>query len=62
VAGEWLRANVGQVAAAMRNAYQAPETAAVAGARAAVWLRRHQTWDHAAARLVELFKEAGVWR
>lgn len=59
IAGEWLRADPHALAAAMRTAYDHPDEAAACGRRGAAWLRAHQTWDHAAAKLVALIREAG---
>jgi len=51
IAGEWLRADVTELARTMRRCYEQPEQTAAMGQRAAAWLRANQTWDHAAALL-----------
>ncbi len=56
IAGQWARADVGEVAAAMRWCYDNPEEAARRGRRAAWWLRRNQTWERSARRLKELLE------
>lgn len=60
IAGAWMRADVGKLAQMMRDCYEAPEAAAAFGREAAAWLRAHQTWDHAAARLIAEIETAGL--
>ncbi|MCC6454197.1 MAG: glycosyltransferase family 4 protein [Caldilineaceae bacterium] len=60
IKGEWVRADTNAVAAAMRRCYDNPLEAAKKGQRAALWLREHQTWDHAAAKLIELMRAEGA--
>jgi glycosyltransferase involved in cell wall biosynthesis len=55
--GEWLVPNVDNLAAAMRECYEKPDSAASLGSGSAAWLRKHQTWSHAASRLIELIRE-----
>lgn len=57
VAGEWRIADVDTLAQIMTWCYRYPERAIRAGAKAAGWLRLHQTWDHAARRLMNLIEE-----
>lgn len=59
IAGEWFRADVGAVAERMRWCYEYPALAAGRGQKAAAWLRKHQTWGMAAARLVEVVERYG---
>lgn len=61
IAGQWLRADVGAVAAAMRAVYDEPASYRAKGRRAAMWLRKNQTWDHTAAALLSLMTGA-PWR
>jgi glycosyltransferase involved in cell wall biosynthesis len=55
--GEWLVPNVDNLAKAMRECYEKPDSAASLGSGSAAWLRKHQTWSHAASRLIELIRE-----
>lgn len=55
--GEWLRADIGNLAAMMRRCYEMPSVAATCGRYAASWLREWQTWDHAAQKLLALIGE-----
>lgn len=57
IAGEWLRADVDELAAMMRHCYDNPQLCADGGAYAAAWLRANQTWDHAAQKLIALIRE-----
>jgi len=57
VKGEWCKASVPAVAAAMRWCYDNPDAAAARGQRAAQWLRDNQTWDQAADALIALIEE-----
>lgn len=62
IAGRWLRADVGALAAAMRAIYDDPTYYRARGRLAAQWLRDYQTWDHAAGALLAAMKGANVWR
>lgn len=62
IAGQWMKADVAGLADAMRRCYADPLAAVRKGHAAARWLRAHQTWDHAAAWLVELLTQEGAWR
>lgn len=57
IAGEWLRADIDNLAILMRRCYELPNVAASYGRYAASWLREWQTWDHAAGKLIELIGE-----
>jgi len=54
IAGQWMRANTAQLAAAMIHCYKNPGEVAARAAGAAAWLRANQTWDHTAARLLHM--------
>ena len=54
--GEWMVADKRQVATRMRQCYDKPWAARQLGLRGAAWLRDNQTWQHAAAVLVELIE------
>lgn len=58
IAGEWRKADVGELCYDMRWCYENPELAAERGTRAARWLRKHQTWDHTAGKLLNMIREA----
>jgi glycosyltransferase involved in cell wall biosynthesis len=55
--GEWARADVHELSVRMRDCYNHREIVAQLGRRAATWLRKNQTWDHAAQKLVALIEE-----
>lgn len=55
--GEWLIADKHAIAREMRTCYEQPGAAAAFGRRAADWLRRHQTWDLSAQKLMNLITE-----
>lgn len=57
IAGEWLKADIDALATMMRRCYELPSVAASYGRYAASWLRDHQTWDHAAQKLLALIGE-----
>lgn len=59
VRGEWVRADVKEVAARMRWCYEHPEEADTFGQAAATWLRENQTWDHAAVQFEQLLERYG---
>ncbi|MCB0058216.1 MAG: glycosyltransferase family 4 protein, partial [Caldilineaceae bacterium] len=56
IAGEWRRADIDELAQAMRRCYSEPEDAAEFGEHAAAWLQQNQTWDHSADALVGLLQ------
>lgn len=57
IAGQWLKADVAEVAAAMRWCYASPDAARKAGLRASRWIAENQTWDIAAQKLITLIEE-----
>lgn len=57
IAGDWLKADIGQLANMMRLCYSHPHHAAQWGASGATWIRRNQTWAHSAERLIALIGE-----
>ena len=57
--GEWMKADVDELAGAMRWCYENPQTARAIGRKAAKWLRNNQTWMHSARGLVELIGRYG---
>lgn len=62
IAGDWMVADVAEVADKMRYCYTYPSIVEVKGYKSARWLRQHQTWDHSAQKLIALMQEQGVWR
>lgn len=61
IKGQWRVVDREELAKAMEWCYAHREAAAVKyGEYAATWLRRHQTWDHSAAQLVQLLQREGV--
>lgn len=50
--GDWLRCDVTALAAMMRRMYDNPHDGVRKGAKAAQWLRQHQTWRHSAEQLL----------
>jgi glycosyltransferase involved in cell wall biosynthesis len=54
IAGRWFRASVDDVARHMTWCYENPGLAAVHGRMAAKWLRKNQTWQQSAEKLMEL--------
>ena len=59
IQGLWAKADVAALARTMRDCYDDPAWAQARGLAAAQWLRRHQTWDHVAARLIAEIGAAG---
>jgi len=57
IKGQWLRADVDALAEAMRWHYLNPANAESLGRSSADWLRKHQTWDDSAAKLMALIEE-----
>jgi len=57
IAGDWMKADVGALAAMMRRCYEMPSVAAYYGQAAAAWLRENQTWGHSAKALLALIGE-----
>ena len=62
IAGQWLKADIDQLAREMFWCYACPADAAEFGEHAGAWIRQSQTWDHTAAALVALIEsEAKAW-
>ena len=57
IQGDWLKADVSELATAMKFCKENPRVAAQLGLSASHWLAEHQTWDHSARALLELVKE-----
>jgi glycosyltransferase involved in cell wall biosynthesis len=57
--GDWMIADIGDLAQKMKWVYYSPETAEGFGFKAGNWLRKNQTWQHSAAKLVSLVEEHG---
>lgn len=57
IAGEWLVADVGQLAEAMCRCYEKPHDARMSAVLGRAWLRRNQTWSHSAQALLALIGE-----
>lgn len=57
IKGEWLGANVNNLAEAMLWCYHNPDEARQKGMQAAQWLRANQTWGQSAAALLALIQE-----
>lgn len=57
IAGEWLRADVDDLAFCMKECYTEPDGHAACGRESAQWLRDNQTWDHSAKALLDLIGE-----
>lgn len=57
IAGEWLVADVGQLAEVMRHCYDAPHEARLRAVMGRAWLRRNQTWAMSAQKLMALIGE-----
>lgn len=55
--GPWRVVDIDELAQWMRRCYERPYLAQRFGERAAQWLRRHQTWDHAASALIDLIRQ-----
>jgi glycosyltransferase involved in cell wall biosynthesis len=60
IAGLWRTCDRYELARIMRRCYDEPAWAAAKGQQAAQWLRANQTWDHAAANLLQLLQREGV--
>lgn len=55
IGGEWMRADINELAGALRWCYENYDAAKRwHGDRAAAWLRNNQTWQHAANNLIAL--------
>lgn len=52
IAGEWLVADVAELAKAMRRCYDKPHEARMSAVLGRAWLRRNQTWEHSAKALL----------
>ena len=59
IKGEWRKADVLELAKAMRFCYDNPKVAAQLGQSASEWLIDNQTWDHSARALIRLMEETG---
>ena len=57
IKGQWMKADVADVARLMRWCYDNPKDAQFAGVQAHEYLAAWQTWDHAAVKLLNLIKE-----
>lgn len=57
IAGQWLKANVSEVAGAMRACYDDPANYRARGRWASEWLGDYQTWTHSALLLLDLIGE-----
>lgn len=57
IAGDWMKAKVSSLAGMMLRCFMQPQTAANFGRGAAAWLRKHQTWEIAAQKLIGLIGE-----
>lgn len=57
IAGQWLKADVAEVADAMYWCYAMPDEYAGFGLAASEWLSAWQTWDHTALELLDLIGE-----
>lgn len=55
-AGEWAYPSVDEIAHYMRFCYDHPAEARAKGAAAAQWIRANQTWEHTAARLLDILE------
>lgn len=60
IAGEWMVADIDELADKMRIVYENPAAGVAMGEGAARWLRAYQTWDHSAAALLQLLQQEGV--
>lgn len=59
MAGNWAEANIEDLGQKMRWCYEHPAKASEKGQQAAQWLRKNQTWKHAAEKLLELIERYG---
>ncbi len=57
IKGEWMKADVGEVAGTMRWCYDKPDNARYFGSKSAEWLRANQTWEISAQKLLDLIQE-----
>lgn len=57
IAGQWMKADVAEVAHWMRQCYEQPALFRRLGAEASEWLGEHQTWQHSALLLLDLIGE-----
>lgn len=55
--GEWMIADVNELAQVMKWSRYSPETAAAEGTKASRWLRENQTWQQTAKKLLALIGE-----
>jgi glycosyltransferase involved in cell wall biosynthesis len=56
VCGDWANPDEDEIAETLRWCYENREEARQKGLAAAAWLREHQTWDHAAQKLITLLE------
>ena len=59
IKGEWMKANIPELARAMTFCYKNRRVAHDLGIRASEWLGDNQTWDHSARALMALIEENG---
>ena len=57
IAGQWMKADVDEVATWMSECYNHPEMFRRHGANASAWIRQNQTFDHMALLLLDLIGE-----
>lgn len=62
IAGEWMVADIDELAHHMRACYEEPEAYRRRAYYARHWLSTHQTWQESAACLIALMLEEGVLR
>lgn len=55
--GEWMIADIDELATAMQGSFQYREESASQGLGAAYWIRQNQTWDHTVLKLWDLIEE-----
>lgn len=60
IAGEWMVADIDELAAVMRACYDEPQAWRRAAKFAREWLKGNQTWAHAATALLTLMEDEGV--
>lgn len=58
--GEWMIADIQRLADAMLYCYNEPDQALTRGKKARAWLSGNQTWQDAAAGMIELLHDEGV--
>lgn len=61
IAGEWMVADIDELAEVMRACYDDPEAYRRRAYYARQWLAGHQTWAHAADHLIAVMREHGVF-